>query len=104
MATSKKSATKKTTRPAKTVGAKKQKQFVISVDLSALDKLYRNRYVISLDGGDTKGGSVRIRDGDTKGGILIRDGDTKGGGRPTLPGRGDPGPLRGAAKKVSRKG
>jgi hypothetical protein len=60
----------------------KRKPFTVSIDLGALDKLYRNRYVVSLRDGDTKGGSVRLRDGDTKGGALrIRDGDTKGGAR-----------------------
>jgi hypothetical protein len=49
----------------------------LSIDLNALEKLYRRRYEVRLDG-DTKGGlSVRMRDGDTKGGL--RDGDTKGG-------------------------
>ena len=48
----------------------------LSIDLNALEKLYRRRYDVTLDG-DTKGGlGVRVRDGDTKGGY--RDGDTKG--------------------------
>jgi hypothetical protein len=66
VATSKKSVSKAAKTPAKS--PKKGRSFSISIDLSALDKLYKNRYVITLDGGDTKGGSVKMRDGDTKGG------------------------------------
>ena len=57
----------------------------ISIDLDALDQLYRSRYEVFLDGGDTKGGYLRrLRDGDTKGGVRFmraRDGDTKGSAR-----------------------
>ncbi|TXH66696.1 MAG: hypothetical protein E6Q88_11515 [Lysobacteraceae bacterium] len=70
MATSKKSASK--TAKTSTRAAAKSKTFALSIDLGALDRLYKNRYVITLDGGDTKGGSVRLRDGDTKGGLTIR--------------------------------
>ncbi len=70
MATSKKSVSKTAKRPAKK--AAKAKTFALSIDLGALERLYKNRYVITLDGGDTKGGTVRIRDGDTKGGLTIR--------------------------------
>lgn len=59
-------------------GARKTKSVTVSIDLGALEKLYRRRYEISLDGGDTKAGSVRLLAGDTKGGLRIRDGDTKG--------------------------
>jgi hypothetical protein len=66
MATSKKSVPKKPK-----ARGKAGKAFTISIDLSALEKLYKNRYVVTLDGGGTKGGSVKIRDGDTKGGLTI---------------------------------
>jgi hypothetical protein len=56
----------------------KPESVTVSIDLTALDKLYRNRYEVSLDGGDTKGGTVVVTDGDTKKGVRIRDGDTKG--------------------------
>jgi hypothetical protein len=65
----------------KTRGRGIKRSITISIDLGALDKLYRKRYEVSLDG-DTKGGSVKIRDGDTKRGMQIRDGDTRGGRRP----------------------
>jgi hypothetical protein len=68
--------------------SRKRRSVSISIDLSALEKLYKRRYEVSLDGGDTKAGSVKIHDGDTKGGLQIRDGDTKGGGRlPKRPSR-----------------
>ena len=57
----------------------KRTSITVSIDLTALEKLYKRRYEVTLDGGDTKGGSVKIKDGDTKGGLQIRDGDTKGG-------------------------
>ena len=60
--------------------AKKRSSVTISIDLGALEKLYKRRYDVSLDG-DSKGDSVRVRDGDTKGGLRIRDGDTKRGPR-----------------------
>lgn len=56
----------------------RRRSITISIDLSALDKLYRRRYDVSLDG-DTKGDLVRVLDGDTKGGMRVRDGDTNGG-------------------------
>jgi hypothetical protein len=61
-------------------GAKRPASVTVSIDLSALEKLYKKRYEVSLDG-DTKAGFVRALDGDTKGGLRIRDGDTKGGPR-----------------------
>lgn len=67
--------------------AKKRGSITISIDLTALEKLYKRRYDISLDGGgDTKAGSVKIIKGG--GAIRIRDGDTKGGAvkLPTGPG------------------
>jgi hypothetical protein len=60
------------------------------IDLSALEKLYKKRYEVSLDG-DTKAGFVKALDGDTKGGLRIRDGDTKGG------------PKRPSKKRVPKK-
>ncbi len=68
MVTKKKTAKKKTAK-------KRSTALTISIDLGALDKLYKKRYVVALDG-DTKGAVVL--DGDTKGGVVIRDGDTKG--------------------------
>jgi hypothetical protein len=69
------------------------KSISLSIDLNALDKLYKKRYQVSLDGGDTKGdialvldrGAIRIFDG---------DGDTKGGG--ALP---KPGSIQESARK-----
>jgi hypothetical protein len=67
--------------------SKKRTSITVSIDLGALEKLYKRRYEVSLDG-DTKGGSVKAMDGDTKGGLRIRDGDTKGGPRrPSKKGR-----------------
>ena len=68
----------------------KKRSITISIDLSALDKLYKKRYEVSLDGGDTKGGSVKIHDGDTKGGVRIHDGKADVAideGMPISPGR-----------------
>jgi hypothetical protein len=59
--------------------AKRRSSVTISIDLNALEKLYKRRYEVSLDG-DTKGDVVRAMDGDTKGGLRIR-GETKGGPR-----------------------
>ena len=77
------------------------KSLHLSIDLGALDKLYKRRYDLALDGGDTKGGSINVRlDGDTKGGsisILDGDGDTKGG-RALKPGE-----AQERAAKKSRK-
>ena len=75
----------------------RRRSITISIDLNALDKLYRNRYEVSLDG-DTKAGWVKFHDGDTKGGVQIRDGDTKGGR--VLPERSSP---RRRRKKSRRK-
>ncbi|AOJ85217.1 hypothetical protein WS87_00190 (plasmid) [Burkholderia sp. MSMB0856] len=72
MATTKKSnkvSAVKSTRPAAKRG---KRALTISIDLDALEELYKRRYEITLDGGDTKGGSIRRADGDTKGGIIIR--------------------------------
>ena len=105
MATSKKdsgAAAPKKSAQAKRVAVKQgKKSITISIDLAALDKLYKRRYEVVLDGGDTKGGKVNVRDGDTKGGITIRDGDTKGGPE-RLPGRKSPS-TKAPAKKVPRK-
>jgi hypothetical protein len=105
MATSKKdsaAAAPKKSAKTKSVAVKRgKKSITISIDLNALDKLYKRRYEVVLDGGDTKGGKVSIRDGDTKGGVTIRDGDTKGG-RERLPGRKSPS-TKTPAKKVPRK-
>ena len=71
-------ATRKTSKGSR---RKRAKSLTISIDLATLDKLYKKRYVVTLDGGDTKVGTVRDGDGgDTKSGVLIRDGDTKKGG------------------------
>lgn len=108
MATTKK--TPKSETPEKAVVSKRasamssKKSIAISIDLDALDKLYKKRYVVVLDGGDTKGGKVSIRDGDTKGGIDIRDGsgDTKGGPA-NLPKRKTPSPPSPAKKAPPKK-
>jgi hypothetical protein len=77
---------------------RKPKALSLSIDLSALDKLYKKRYQVSLDGGDTKGDVRIFLDGDTKGGsIRILDGDTKGGA--VLP---KPGAIQQAARKRKR--
>jgi len=98
VATSKKT-TKKTTASKRAPAKSSGKSITISIDLDALDKLYKKRYVVVLDGGDTKGGKVSIRDGDTKRGLVIRDGgDTKG-----APSRKKPSPRSPAKKAPSKK-
>ena len=80
--------------------SKNTKSLRLSIDLGALEKLYKKRYDLSLDG-DTKGAINVQLDGDTKGGaisILDGDGDTKGGGALPKPG----GPQR-AAKRPRKK-
>jgi hypothetical protein len=72
VATKKKSNKVSAVEPAKPAAKRGKKPLTISIDLDALDQLYKRRYEITLDGGDTKGGSVRRADGDTKGGIIIR--------------------------------
>ncbi|RQR34434.1 hypothetical protein DIE23_12495 [Burkholderia sp. Bp9143] len=77
MATTKKSnkvSAVKSTSPAAKRG---KKALTISIDLDALEQLYKRRYEITLDGGDTKGGSIRRADGDTTGGIIIRPGEQR---------------------------
>jgi hypothetical protein len=86
----------------KGTATKKPKTISLSIDLSALDKLYRKRYEVALDG-DTKGSVRVVLDGDTKGGsvrILDGDGDTKGGALPR------PGTIQeaGARRKSTRRG
>ncbi|WP_185734608.1 hypothetical protein [Burkholderia sp. Bp9031] len=88
MATTKKSnkvSAVKSTSPAAKRG---KKALTISIDLDALEQLYKRRYEITLDGGDTKGGSIRRADGDTKGGIIIRPAEQR---------------IKTAAKKVTAK-
>ena len=75
MATSKQPAKNSSTAAKKAAPKPASRNLNISIDLDALDKLYRQRYVVVLDGGDTKGGGPEIRrsDGDTKGGLEILD-------------------------------
>jgi hypothetical protein len=72
----------------RSTSSRNPKSLSLSIDLNALDKLYKKRYQVSLDGGDTKGDIRVFLDGDTKGGgsIRILDGDTKGGGVLPKPG------------------
>lgn len=72
MATKKKSNKVSAVDPAKPAAKRGKKALTISIDLDALEQLYKQRYEITLDGGDTKGGSIRRAEGDTKGGIIIR--------------------------------
>ncbi|SEU45949.1 hypothetical protein SAMN03159335_07443 [Burkholderia cepacia] len=72
MATTKKSNKVSAVESTKPAAKRGKKALTISIDLDALEQLYKRRYEITLDGGDTKGGSIRRADGDTKGGIIIR--------------------------------
>ncbi|WP_342310476.1 hypothetical protein [Burkholderia pyrrocinia] len=73
MATTKKSNKVSAVESTKPAAKRGKKALTISIDLEALEQLYKRRYEITLDGGDTKGGSIRrAADGDTKGGIIIR--------------------------------
>jgi hypothetical protein len=115
MATSKKTAGKPA--PASKISPKKKGVVALTIDIGALEKLYKGRYSVRLDGGDTKSG-ILIRDGDTKGGVLISSGssagpgvviqdggggDTKGGPEFLPPKRGTPNPKRPPTKKASPK-